>query len=87
MAYRLTILPAAWRELSALSKSDQRRISQKIDQLAEDPRPSGAKMLQGRLRFFRIRSGDYRIIYTVEEDRQRVLVVKVGHRRDVYRGL
>jgi len=87
MAYRITILPAALRDLSALPKPDQRRISQRIDRLAEDPRPPGAKMLQGRRRFFRVRCGDYRIIYTVEADRQRVLVVKVGHRRDVYKRL
>jgi mRNA interferase RelE/StbE len=44
-------------------------------------------MLQGRRRFFRVRCGDYRIIYTGEADRQRVLVVKIGHRRDVYKRL
>jgi mRNA interferase RelE/StbE len=83
--YSIAILPAAFRDLAALPKTDRKRISQKIDQLLLDPRPAGARLLQGKRQYFRLRSGDYRIIYTVEDDRQRVLIVKVGHRREVYR--
>ncbi|MCD4726205.1 MAG: type II toxin-antitoxin system RelE/ParE family toxin, partial [Pirellulales bacterium] len=53
--------------------------------LAKNPRPAGAKMLAGPNRFLRVRVGDYRIIYRVEDDRLVVLVVRVGHRREVYR--
>ncbi len=87
MAYSVAILPAALRQLSDLPKSDQRRLRERIDHLAIEPRPPGAKLLQGKRGLFRIRSRDYRIIYTVEDDRFSVLVVKIGHRREVYRSL
>jgi mRNA interferase RelE/StbE len=80
-------LPKALRHLAALPKSDQERITQRIDALADDPRPPGAKALQGQHGLYRLRSGDYRIIYKIEDDRLLVLVIKIGHRRDVYRRL
>ncbi len=87
MAYPVTILPAAVRQLAALSRPDQKRIREKIDALAAEPYPPGAKKLQGKQEFFRIRAGNYRIIYTVERGRPVVLVVRIGHRREVHRGL
>jgi mRNA interferase RelE/StbE len=84
MAYQIKILPAALRELEEIPRSDQRRIKDRIDGLAEDPWPAGVKRLRGTREFLRIRSGNYRIIYTVERDRLTVLIIKVGHRRDVY---
>ncbi|MGO9273243.1 MAG: type II toxin-antitoxin system RelE family toxin [Terriglobia bacterium] len=83
----VTILPAALRNLATLPKSDQKRVIERIDGLATDPRPSGAKALQGQHGLYRLRSGNYRIIYRIEDDRLLVLVIKIGHRRDVYRGL
>jgi mRNA interferase RelE/StbE len=86
-AYKIAVLPAALRQLADLPKLDQKRLKERLDQLATDPRPPRAKLLQGKHGFLRLRSGDYRIIYTVDDDRFAVLVVKIGHRRDVYRGI
>jgi mRNA interferase RelE/StbE len=87
VTYRITILPAALRQLAELPRLDQRRIKESIDRLAADPRPAGVKRLQGMREFLRLRSGSYRLIYTVEDDRRMVLIIKIGHRRDVYRRL
>lgn len=67
------------------SKKDRRKIVDRIGFLADDPRPHGCKKLSGRERY-RIRQGQYRIVYSVEDSVSVVCVVKVGHRRDVYRG-
>ena len=72
--------------LSLTEPKIQRRILPRIHALAADPRPHGAQALQGgERRRLRIRVGDYRIIYRVEDDVLIVVVVKVGHRRDIYR--
>jgi mRNA interferase RelE/StbE len=85
VAYTLLILPAALKVLQDLPKKDREKVRDRIDRLAENPRPLGVKRLQGGERYYRIRSGDYRILYTIEEVKLLVLVVKVGNRRDVYR--
>lgn len=86
-AYPVTILPSALRQLGQLPRPDQKRIKKRIDHLATDPRPPGAKKLKGTEDLVRLRSGNYRIIYSVEDDRLVVLVIRLGHRRDVYRSL
>ncbi len=63
----------------------QRRIAAAIDRLAVDPRPSGVRKLTGADNLWRIRVGDYRIVYEIEDDRLVVLIVRIGHRRDIYR--
>jgi mRNA interferase RelE/StbE len=78
-------LPSAQRELAALPKDVQRRIVNRVDALREDPRPLGARQLQGEDRLYRLRVGDYRVIYSIEGRRLVVVVVKIGHRREVYR--
>ena len=78
---------AAERGLSGLSKSDLRKVDAKIQALAENPRPAGAKKLEGVDDLYRIRSGNYRVIYQVEDVRLIVLVVDVGDRRNIYRSL
>jgi len=84
--FEILIKRSAAKEIEAISrKKDRQRIVQKIRQLAEDPRPPGCQKLSGRDRY-RIRQGPYRIVYSVEDDRLIVYVVKVGHRSDVYRG-
>jgi mRNA interferase RelE/StbE len=84
--YTVTILPAALRLLRSLPQSVRTRIRGEIDSLAENPRPHGAKSLQGSQKgYLRVRLGDYRIIYRIEDDRLLVVVVGIGHRRDVYR--
>jgi len=87
VAYKVSILPAALRQLADLPRADQRRIRDKIERLGADPRPPGVKDLQGKRDYLRLRSGDYRIIYTVDEDRLGILIVTIGHRREVYRAL
>jgi len=83
--YTVEVLPSAQRELAALPKDVQRRIANRIDALREDPRPPGTRQLQGEDRLYRLRVGDYRVIYSIEGRRLVVVVVKIGHRREVYR--
>ena len=85
MSYTVELLPSAGRELAALPKDVQRRLANRIDGLREDPRPPGAKRLQGEDRVYRLRVGDYQIIYSIEGRRLVILAVRIGHRRDVYR--
>jgi mRNA interferase RelE/StbE len=85
MAYIIQFLPTALRELEELPAKIKAQVGRRIAALADDPRPATAKMLQGRHGYYRIRSGDYRVIYMIEDDVLVVLVVKVGHRREVYR--
>ena len=84
--FEILIKRSAAKEIEAISrKGDRQRIVRKIRQLAEDPRPPGCQKLSGRDRY-RIRQGPYRIVYSIEDDRLIIFVVKVGHRGDVYRG-
>ena len=86
MAYSILIAPAAKRDLKRLPKDALRRVSAAITSLADDPHPAGSTKLSGA-DFYRIRVGDYRVIYQVQERQVIVLVLRVGHRRDVYRNL
>ena len=84
--FEILIKRSAAKEIEAISrKKDRQRIVRKIRQLAEDPRPPGSQKVSGRDRY-RIRQGPYRIVYSIEDDRLIVYVVKVGHRSEVYRG-
>lgn len=83
-SYSLVIKKSAERELRALPKTDVRRIAERIRGLAHNPRPPGNEKLSGQERY-RIRQGDYRIVYAVDDERRSVEVVKIGHRREVYR--
>ena len=83
--YTMLIAPGAERKLAALDKPIQRRVAARIDSLAENPRPAGVKMLHGKANTWRLRVGDYRILYTIEDNRLVVLVIKIGHRREVCR--
>lgn len=82
--YRIELRPAARRSLSGLPAEAQRAIRQRIDGLAAHPFAAGVKKLAGT-DFFRVRAGNYRIIYQVRDRELLVLVVKIGHRKDVYR--
>lgn len=82
--YAVEFLPSAARVLSKLEPPVRRRIARRIDRLAEDPRGDAVK-LRGVDDVWRARAGDYRILYQVEDDRLRILVIRIGHRRDVYR--
>jgi len=83
-SYRLVIKPSAAKEIEALPKQDRRRIVAKILSLSRDPRPPGCEKLSGHDQY-RLRQGNYRILYEIRDLVLVVVVVKVGHRRDVYR--
>ncbi len=84
--FEVFIKSSAVKEIESIStKKARQRIVQRIRRLADDPRPPGSQKLSGRDRY-RIRQGPYRIVYAIEDDRLVVYVVRVGHRKDVYRG-
>jgi len=85
MPYTIEFTTSGAREFKALERPIQRRVATRIDALARDPFPPGSKKLQGEPDHYRIRVGDYRVIYRVEGKRVAILIVKIGHRRDVYR--
>ena len=82
--YALEIKPSARKELEKLSDTLIVRMAPKIDGLAADPRPSGSRKLRGYKDIWRIRVGDYRVVYIVDDDRKMVSVTRIAHRRDVY---
>lgn len=83
-SYELVFRKSVAKDLRAFPKQEVKRIMQRIRSLASDPRPAGCEKLSGQERY-RVRQGAYRIIYGIEDARLIVLIVKVGHRRDVYR--
>ena len=78
------LLPSAARALSRLDRSIQVRVARRIDRLAADPRADAVK-LRGADDVWRARVGDYRILFRIEDDRLVVLIIRIGHRREVYR--
>ncbi|MBB1511811.1 type II toxin-antitoxin system RelE/ParE family toxin [Tessaracoccus sp. MC1627] len=84
MSYRIEVAPAAVRQLRKLDRVAQRRVQAAIELLAGEPRPSGAKKLVGGDGEWRVRTGDYRIVYGIHDNVLLVLAVAVGHRRDIY---
>ena len=84
--YRLLIKPSAGKEIEALGqKKDRQRIVNRIGTLASEPRPVGCEKLAGTEGRYRIRQGQFRIVYAVDDEARTVEVFKVGHRREVYR--
>ena len=83
-SYRIEIKRSAVKELEAVPAKDRRRMTTKIQALAGNPRPAGCEKLSGHDKY-RIRQGNYRILYTIEDDVLVVTVIKIGDRRDVYR--
>jgi len=85
--YTVEFRPAVLKSLKRLPQKDLRRIKKRIDDLVENlPDPTTTKM-KGNTSFHKIRSGDYRIIYEIHDDRLVILVVKIGHRKDIYKRL
>jgi mRNA interferase RelE/StbE len=82
--YRILIKPSAVKELKKLPPKYIPRIVVKIESLAHDPRPRGVEKLTS-YENYRIRLGRYRIVYSIEDDKLIVIVIKVGHRKDIYR--
>jgi mRNA interferase RelE/StbE len=86
VAYSITIKRTSSKELQAVPEKDTlMRLIEKIKSLAMDPRPQGAEKLAGRSNLYRIRQGRYRVPFSVDDQTRVVDVIKVGHRRDVYR--
>ena len=85
MAYRIEFTPRAEREFKALDGSVRGRIKQRIDSLAEKPYPAGIKKIEGEDELYRLRVGDYRILYQGKEKILLVLIVRIGNPREVYR--
>jgi mRNA interferase RelE/StbE len=81
--YKLEFKPSVWKDLDPVPKADRRRILKKIDSLQDDPRPFGSKKLAAQEKY-RIRQGDYRILYTIEDDVLTVHAIRVGGRREIY---
>jgi len=82
--YAVEVAPAACRQLRKLPQAAQRRIVEKLEGLAADPRPTGVKKLAASEGLFRIRVGDYRIVYRIDDQVLQVLVVQIGDRKWVY---
>jgi mRNA interferase RelE/StbE len=84
--YDVRLKASAAKEIEAIGqKRDRQRIVRRIRSLADDPRPPGCEKLVGQADRYRVREGRYRIVYAVEDDALVVYVVRVGHRKDVYR--
>lgn len=84
-SYRVLLRPSALGEIESLPARVRQRIEEKVDALASNPRPPGSRKLEGGEGWFRVRVGDYRILYVVDDAAKVAIVVKVGHRGDVYR--
>jgi mRNA interferase RelE/StbE len=86
-AYTVEVRPAVRKALRKLNADVRKDVLAVMRGLAEDPRPPGVRALQGHRPYLRVRSGDYRVIYAVDDAARLVTVAVVGHRRDVYRNL
>ena len=85
MSYRITFAPSAAREFKKLTTDLQARLRPAIDALATDPRPHGVEKLTGQNNLYRIREGDYRIVFEIRDAQLVVLVVAVADRKEIYR--
>ena len=83
-SYSIFFKPSAEKELRKISSPYLGKVIDRISSLSHNPRPSGVQMLKGENRYFRFRFGDYRIIYDVNDRNERITVIKIGHRREVY---
>ncbi|MEO5767234.1 MAG: type II toxin-antitoxin system RelE/ParE family toxin [Polyangia bacterium] len=83
-SYRLEVKRSAAKEIADLPKADCQRVVAKIQLLARDPRPHGCEKLSGTEKY-RIRRGDYRILYEIDDSTKLVIIVKIGNRKEVYR--
>ena len=83
--YRIEFTPQGARDLRKLTRRDQRRVARRIDALALNPLPSGVQKLKGGHDIWRLRVGDFRVLYTIAQEVVTVTVIRVRHRREVYR--
>jgi len=83
-AYKIFFKKSVWKDFERITKEDLERILTRIKMLSQNPRPLGCEKLTGQERY-RLRQGRYRIVYSIQDNEHTVWVVKVGHRKDVYR--
>jgi mRNA interferase RelE/StbE len=84
LGYIVEIVPKAEKEFLTLPPTERKKIRSKVLSLEEDPRPFGAKKLR-ETEYFRIRSGDYRVVYSIDDKRRIVKILSIAHRKDIYR--
>ena len=82
--FKIFFKKSVWKDFESIPKKDLRKILQRIDLLAENPRPPGSQKLSGQEKY-RIRQGRYRIVYSIQDDELTVWIVRVAHRKDIYR--
>jgi mRNA interferase RelE/StbE len=82
--YKIFFKKSVQKDFNSIPKKDLNKILDRIELLGEDPRPSGCEKLTGQQRY-RLRQGQYRILYSIQDDELTVWIVKVGHRKDIYR--
>ena len=87
MSYRIEVKRSAVKALKKIPKSDRKRIIDKIDSLIENPPNPDTTKMKGNNPFHKVRTGDYRIVYEIQKDVLVILIVKVGHRKNIYRNL
>jgi mRNA interferase RelE/StbE len=85
VTYQVELAPAAVRQIKKLPRDVQQLVVQQLEELALNPRPNGVVKLEGAESLYRVRLGDYRIVYQIQDEVLLVTVVKVAHRREVYR--
>ncbi len=83
-SYDLRVRPSVWKDVARIPKRDLKRILARMESLRDDPRPAASVKLSGH-EYYRIRQGDYRIVYEIDDLRLAVVVAKIGHRSDVYK--
>lgn len=83
-SYNVVLKRSAEKELRAIPKPDIQRVVARLQGLAHDPRPRGCEKMEGA-NLYRVRQGDWRVLYEVDDTAKRVMVVKIGHRREIYR--
>jgi mRNA interferase RelE/StbE len=83
-SYRLLVTRSAAKELERVTDRERRKIAHRVQSLAADPRPHGVEKLTGQERY-RVRQGEYRVLYEIDDASREVTVVKIAHRREVYR--
>jgi mRNA interferase RelE/StbE len=87
MTYSIEFTPEARKSFLVLPLKVRQQIGRKIDALVDNPRPAQCRKLEGQLNLYRIRSGDYRVVYEIKDNVLRVVIIRVEHRREVYRKL
>ena len=87
MDYEVVLRPAAEKSLAALPRSIQARVIERANALRANPRPHGSVKLSGEINLYRIRVGDYRVVYAIDDERKLVTITIVAHRKESYRGL